>query len=393
MASLNALVLGLRKIELKNREGYREVSATDGGFLDAIETPAIDFNKPLPQSLSFYKPLNSAGAGLLKKAAEGKAWYTRKMNGMMHILVSDAAGCIQIYSRRMLRQQDDETSTDFTWNDRFPNIVRAAKAIMPPYSILLGELVVLDREGIEDFKAVQSITKSLTAESTLRQTDLTTHGKSVVFIAWDIAFWSAEDFISKQSVRTRLYFLHELDYSGAAGAIQPVPVFGETVFLNPEEALAFAKKKGYEGFVLVDPDGIYGDKAFNFKGKPDRPGNFCAKLKPEFEADFVVFWDPNKGFGEYSTKSRYGANGIKCVALYQYNAKGDLVYVSNLSSGMTEEMKKDLANPKLFPQVWQVAYKERAYISRGDDTNALTFAAYVRTRDDKNSKECVDEEL
>jgi ATP-dependent DNA ligase len=392
-AAANALALGLRKMELKYREGYREVAPGTDTLLDAIEVPAIDFSKPLPQSLSFYKPLNSAGTGLLKKAEKGEAWYTRKMNGMMHVIVSDHQGSIQIYSRRMLRQHDDESGTNITWNERFPLVVNAASIVMPRNSILLGEMVVMDTQGNEDFKSIQSITKSLTPESLSRQAELKAQGKFTFFFIWDIAFWNSEDFVSKQPVRSRLDLIHEIDYSISGGVLKPVPVFNESNFRDADDAVAYAKKKGWEGFVLVDPDGLYGDKAFNFKGKPDRPGSYCAKLKPSFEDDFVAIWDPTRGHGEHSTKGRYGGKGIKCVALYQYNPKGELIYISNLNSGMTEKMKIEMADSRLWPRVWRVEYKERTYMSEGDDTNALTFAAYIEERTDKKPEECINPEL
>lgn len=391
-AEANALALGKRKMELKYREGYREVKPGTDTLLDAVEKPAIDFTKPLPQSLSFYKPLNSAGAGLLKKAEKGDAWYTRKMNGMMHAIVSDHRGAIQIYSRRMLRQHDDEAGTNLTWNDRFGGVAHYAALLMPPNSILLGELVVLDAAGGEDFKSIQSITKSLTPESVQRQAELASRGLATTFVIWDIAFWNMEDFVSKQPVRARLDLIHELDYGLTRGHIKPVPVFNKDNFKDADAAVEHAKKEGWEGFVLVDPDGVYGDKAFNFKGKPDRPGSYCAKLKPNFEDDFIAMWDPEKGLGEQSNKARYG-EGIKCVALHQYNSKGELIFISNVSSGMTEKMKTEMADPKLWPQVFRVSYKERTYISEGDDTNALTFAALEEVRTDKKPEECVNPSL
>jgi len=391
-AEANALALGKRKIELKYREGYREVQPGTDTLLDAVEKPAIDFSKLLPQSLSFYKPLNSAGAGLLKKAEKGDAWYTRKVNGLMHVIVSDEREGIQIYSRRMLCQHDDEVTTSITWNHRYPFIMQSAALLMPPRSILLGELVVLDQHGVEDFKAVQSISKSLCGESQQKQVALKEQGKDTVFVVWDIAFWNGEDFVSKQPVRARLDLIHELDYGLVGGHIRPVPVFNKDNFKDADAAVEHAKKEGWEGFVLVDPDGVYGDKAFNFKGKPDRPGSFCAKLKPNFEDDFIAMWDPEKGLGEQSNKARYG-EGIKCVALHQYNSKGELIFISNVSSGMTEKMKTEMADPKLWPRVWKVEYKERTYISEGDDTNALTFAAFIEERKDKKPEECINPSL
>ena len=374
----------------KNWEGYREVfHGSDGtsGFYDPTEKPAIDFDQPLPLNLSFYKPLNSASSGLLKKAERGEAFYTRKMNGMMHVIVRDSKDRVQIYSRRMLRCHDDESETGLTWNARFSHIVAAAESFMPANSILLGELVVMKGRK-EDFKLVQSYTKSLTQQSIK---DQAANGYPS-FCIWDIAFWDGKDLVSQAPVRDRYDLIHEIDYSKGKGHIFPLEVLPGVFFKNPDAAVEFAKKEGWEGFVIADPNGIYGDRAYNFKGKPDRPGTFCAKLKPAYESDFVVMWNPDAGYGERSNKGRY-AGGIKSVALFQYNSKGEFIFISNLNSGLTEQMKIDLAKPSLYPRVWQVEYTERTYKSAGDDTNALTFARFIRERDDKLPKECIDEEL
>jgi hypothetical protein len=372
----------------KEWEGYREVDLQNN-FLDKPSPTSIDFDN-LPLALSFYKPDNSMGAGITKKAEAGKVWYARKRNGLMFVLTR-GAGPAKLYSRRMLRQHDDEAGTALTWDDRFPHIIMVANHIMPPNSILLGELV-LDRDGNDDFKAVQSYTKSLTEQSLM---DQASYG-APSFYAWDIAFWKGEDMVSKSTVKERFDLLHEIDWGGSrtpgTGFIHPVQFFESTFFKTTAEAIEYAKKMKWEGFVVVDPEGVYGEKAYNYKGKPDRPGSVCAKLKPEFEDDFVAIWNPEAGYGERSTKGR-NDQGIKSVALYQFNAKGESVYISNVSSGLTDDMKKNLADPNRFPQVWKVKYTDRTYISNGDDTNALTFARYEETRTDKNAMECINTEL
>jgi ATP-dependent DNA ligase len=366
----------------KHWEGYREVDSS-GNRMDPEEVSAIDFTKPLPLNLSFYKPLNSAGSGLLKKAERGEALYTRKMNGMMHAIVCDAEGRVQIYSRRMLLCHDDEQGKDITWNDRFPHIVQAAQTFMPPRSILLGELVVIDKNQ-EDFKLVQSYTKSLTDRSLKDQAE----NGYPSFCIWDIAFWDGKDLVYQAPVQDRFDLIHEVDYSKCGNNIFPLQIMPQGYFKNPEVAVDFAKVNGWEGFVIVDPKGIYGDRAYNFKGKPDRPGTFCAKLKPAFEDDFVAMWDPDRGFGERSNKGRY-AGGIKSVSLFQYSSSGLFTFISNVNSGLTEEMKTNLAKPNLWPKVWKVEYTERTYVADGDDTNALTFARFIEERTDKKPNECV----
>lgn len=371
----------------KHWEGYREVTGINGTFMDAIQKMEIDFDS-LPLSLSFYKPDNSMGAGITKKAIAGKVWYSRKRNGLMFVLARGKAAP-KLYSRRMLRSHDDEQGRK-TWDDRFPYIITVASEIMPPNSILLGELVTTG--GVDDFKHVQSVTKSLTDQSL---NDQSAKG-FVSFCCWDVAFWDGENLVSNAPVAERYALLHEF----GNGVIEPVQFFTSDQFPHPDQAKAFAQAKGWEGFVVVDPEGIYGDKGFNYKGKPDRPGTVCAKLKPEFEDDFVAYWDPDNTMlwslpgelGERSTKERNDL-GIKSVALYQRNTSGKLVYISNVSSGLSDAQKKELAHPERWPQVWRVIYTDRTYQSQGDDTNALTFARFSEVRGDKTPEECINTNL
>lgn len=380
-----ALDRALETIRKKRREGYREFDAA-GNAIDQVAPATFDFDK-LPENLCFYKPDNSMGSGMLKKASEGKVIYSRKRNGLAFI-ITKGQSLAHMYSRRMLRHHDDEAGTEFTWDDRFHHIVRAADQFMPQNSILLGELV-MDRNGRDDFKHVQSVTKSLTPQA---KADMAAAGYPSFYI-WDIAFWAGENLLETLTVGDRYARIHDLPFE--LGQFLPVEAFGPEIFPTPDHALAHAIKLGWEGFVVVDPEGMYGDKAMNFKGKPDRPGKFCAKLKPSFEDDFIVYWNPEKGYGERSTKGRSN-QGIASVALYQYNSKGEMVFISNLSSGMTEDMKRDLAKTDIWPQVWRVEYDSRTYMSQGDETNALTFARLAEDnpiRTDKKPEECVNPEL
>jgi predicted DNA-binding WGR domain protein len=372
----------------KNWEGYREFSGEEA--LDQIVSKEIDFDN-LPLSLCFYKPDNSMGAGITKKAQAGQVWYARKRNGLMYV-IARGEGPAKLYSRRMLRGHDDEDGTGITWDRRFPHIIEVANAILPKNSILLGELV-MDRDGKDDFKHVQSITKSLTPQSLC---DQQAHGLPS-FYCWDVAFWEGQELAKSWPVSARYALAHELD---GGHVIQPVEFFPAGHFKRIEDAVAHSAMKGWEGFVVVDPEGIYGDRAYNFKGKPDRPGAFCAKLKAEHEDDFIAVWDPEGNCfpefpgptGERSTKDR-SAQGIASVALYQRNQKGELVYISNVHSGLTDKMKTELARYDAWPRVWRVIYTERAYKSQGDDTNALTFARFSEERSDKTPDECINPEL
>lgn len=402
-----ALERAREMVRKKHWEGYREVGFVGGQvamkndgsiiFLDPVAEKKIDFDN-LPLSLSFYKPDNTLSAALEKKLKAGQAWYTRKRNGMMKVLVKDSSGELHIYSRRMLRQHDDEQKSGYTWDDRFPHIIHAVEPLIPPNTILLGELVVeeeFEGQTRERFDLAQSYIKSLTPKALA---DMERTGLFPFFYCWDIAFWDGEDLVSAWPVEGRHRLMSDLAsrYSRWYLDTRPPHIAFEPIhtvsFSSPEEATRYAKERDWEGFVVVDPKGVYGDKAYNFKGKPDRPGAFCGKLKPSYEDDFIAIWNPDEGFGERSTKGSR-AGGIKSVGLYQYNSVGKLVFIANCNSGLTKEMLADLAHPAKWPRVWKVEYKGRRYISDGDDTNALDFPAYVETRTDKSPQECMNPKL
>lgn len=388
-----ALYLGRERCRKKHWEGYREYDgpqdSTKAKPLDK-ETASLSFSNP-PKNLAFWKPDNSPGAGIEKKAENQVLWYARKMNGLMFCAWCDEEGVVRLTSRRMLTQHDLETETEYTWNHRFPHIVNALQGIMPPKSCVLGELVAFDKMNKDSLSLIGTYTKSLTPKAMEEQA----RDGWAQFYIWDVAFWDGQDLVRESPVRFRYDLIHQT-FTGVASII-PVQFIHQGAGAEWYGGLDFmrelAKKLGWEGFVAVDPEGIFGDRAYNFKGKPDRPGKFAAKVKPEYEDDFIVFWNPEKGFGEYSTKGRYGGQGVKSVTLYQLNTKGEPVYVANCSSGMTEEMKTNMKPTEGPVGVWKVIYTDRRYISDGDDTNAIDFPRFDSVRTDKKPEECVNERL
>ena len=384
-----ALYLGREKCRKKHWEGYREMRL-DGKLYDE-ESTSISFSDP-PENLAFWKPDNSPGAGIEKKAENQKLWYARKMNGLMYCAWCDESGRVFLTSRRMLKQHDLEQGSAFTWNDRFPHLIQILSQIMVPKSCLLGELVAFNKENKDSLALIGSYTKSLTPKALEEQAK----NGWAYFYVWDIAFWEGLDLVKESPVASRYELIYEL-LPKVTSYLLPVQVLkpeaGPEWYGNVEFMRNLAKKLGWEGFVAVDPLGIFEDRAYNFKGKPDRPGKYAAKVKPEYEDDFIVFWCPEKGFGEYSTKGRYGGSGVKSVCLYQLNSKGELVYIANCSSGMTEEMKSTMKPSELPQGVWKIIYTDRRYISDGDDTNAIDFPRFESVRTDKTVAECVNERL
>ena len=118
-----------------------------------------------------------------------------------------------------------------------------------------------------------------------------------------------------------------------------------------------------------------------------------AKIKPAYEDDFVCMWNPAEGIGKYGTGRFQGC--VKSLSLYQYDCYGRLVYICQVSSGLTDSEKRELAMPELYPKTVHVEYDERLYESRGDPSNALINPRIGehRFRDDKLPRECVNDDL
>jgi ATP-dependent DNA ligase len=147
-----------------------------------------------------------------------------------------------------------------------------------------------------------------------------------------------------------------------------------------KDILTWAKKMKWEGFVVVDPESTYGDRAFNFHGKAERPKE-CCKDKPTCEADFIVRWDPKNGIGEFGKGKKSG--GVGSVALYLWDPKKkEEVYVCDMGGGLTDADVVKYANIKLYPMIWEIEFSE--WTSKG----ALRFPVFLRPRPDKTLQEC-----
>lgn len=384
-----------RQILLKSRQGYRPVGE---------EPPTeIDWYAALPQNLCMYKPANELSVTLQRKVVSGDAWLGRKRDGEMVPIVKNALGQCDIYSRRMLLSHHLEEGIH-TWNDRFPHIVEEIESRddIPPRTILLGDLV---SEPQDDARwDVASIMKSKTGEAGRIQ-----RHAPLFFYCWDIAFWDGIDLLSTTPTEDRFEVLWEVfgrEWDGSSW-ILPVDVWrpekvkkyvsgllepGDTVPAdNLTAASLFAKRMGWEGWVVVDPKGVLGDRAYNFRGKPDRPSRYSGKLKPVFELDAMLCWDPDNGEGKWGRGKHQGKVGS--VSLYQYDAVGNLVYLCDCGSGIDDDFRKTYTKPSDFPLVGEIEFTDRTFTSMGAKTNALQFPRLSRVRHDKDADECIEEKL
>jgi ATP-dependent DNA ligase len=350
----------------KTRQGY-------GPELPEGSQTITDFKK-LPETLSFYKPTNSIKPALDKHIIAGTAWFTRKYDGEMMVIVKHEDG-VDIYSRRMLSTHHLEPNTP--WVRRFAHIQREVQeSDIPPNTILLGEMVADTKR--DDRWHVASVLKSLTPKAIDLQLDV----DPLHYVIWDVAFWAGEQLIGVKPYKSRHSLLSEL----GGEWLHPVPV---QRFSTKEEALEHATDRGWEGFVVRDPEDSGGDRCMNFRGSPDRP-LLCGKLKGFFEDDFIAVWNPPED-GTYGSGKYHGKLGS--VALYQFNAAREMIYICDCGNGWTAEFIEANSTPSDWPKVLQVRYETRTYRSRGDDTDALQFPRFITERKDKDLDECVNPEL
>ena len=391
-----------RQVLLKERTGYREIGGAGTTVRQANE---ISWDQPLPHNLSFYKPENALSARLLKMLEKDEAWLSRKRDGEMMVIVKGPDGLVDIYSRKMLLSHDKEQDTDWTWSHRFAHIAEEAEENddIPNCSILLGDIVGGPKK--ENRWYVGSVMKSLTP----RAIELQAKQGELYYYCWDIAFWGGEDLVSTTAVCERyriidevfkdtkyilpvvFYMSGDIARTYSAEKVQGYASYNKDMGHAWNAACAYALDFDWEGFVVVDPQGEYGDKAYNFRGKTDRPGHSCGKLKPEYELDAVLLWDPENGVGEYGTGKHQGKVGS--VALYQYDGEGNLVYLCDCGGGFDDGFRDQYSDPRKYPLAAEIKYTNRAFISEGDKTNALQFPRFVRVRHDKELEECVEERL
>lgn len=375
--SEDALNIYDRKIEMKKREGYSDKLPSG---IDTVD-PYVD----LPKNIRFYKPKNSITAAL-KKAKDRVA--VRKYDGecfVIQVLENDDEGTyVTMYSRTMLKGHHLEGINP--WAARFPKIVRDA-CKLPAGTILTGELVAPDMDDdlkyIDDREYVARVLKSLTPKALeLQDKHLPLH-----FVVWDCPFFGGKN-MSEVLYKDRLLAVSEHLWGVSQGYINEPLVYTIQDGEDLQDYADIAAKENWEGFVIranEDPAPL-----FSLTGKVQR-SNLCAKLKAEFEDDFIAKWNPDAGEGEYGNGRYTGLFGS--AYLYQRDSDGNEVFICKCGNGFTQEFIETNSDVADWPKVLKVKYNARTYISKGDKTNALQFPRMVEIREDKSIVECINEEL
>lgn len=362
-----------RIISKKERRGYVPAGEDLFSAEDFDIFAYFEKHGELPANFCFYKPSNEVSDEMLVLMEMGEVWALRKYCGECIFLLHDTDGVGHIISRRMHMGHHLE---DVPWSARFPHLREDLENTTPRRTLLACELTPPGEA--DDRWYVARVLKSKTPKA------LELQGESGYLAArvWDVGWWGGEQMIGERPFQYR------------SALVQSAPHLSMATILDHDDwasvddlddLRAMALELGWEGFVIVDPQGTMAP-GFNFRGKPDRPSAESCKVKPEYEDDFVAIFDPEKGLGKWGNGKYRGQ--VNSVALFQFDSGGEMVFIGNCSGGIDAEFREKNPSPSDYPICVKVEYASRSYMSRGDKTNALEHPRIVEVRDDKDIDEC-----
>ena len=259
-----------RKIRKKMEEGY--VKSID----DALEEERLDIEQMLSQSFAPCKPTNKLPASA--DPYDGSWLAERKMNGVC-ILLHNTGSELVAYSRRM------KPITDIV--SVVPDMVYCLERV-PPKSLIIGELVALRSDGIEDAKSLKGVTTATTTveKAQTKYDHFNAEGYVFDYYVFDVIFWKGEDMTSKPFTE-RLAVTTGFVGDDGVGEGRKI----ETLTREMHEE---AQKKGWEGFILRRPDDTI---TYTMNGKPKRKGAY--KFKFIWTSDCIVT-EVCPGAGKYN---------------------------------------------------------------------------------------------
>jgi len=301
----------------------------------------------------FVPPMMAQSA---KEAFDSPDWiFEIKLDGYRAITVFDAAGKPHLWSRNGLPLEQ-----------KFPAILKAVSRLKLPSTVLDGEIVAVDENGIPRFQLLQRFQKQPTAPT--------------LYFVFDVLWSNGTDITGKTLMERRAVL--ETIIKSVAG-IQ----LGNYVEGEGKALFELTKSKGMEGIVAKRKDSVY------------RPGKRSAdwlKIKSRPQQEFVV-----GGF----TEGKGSRKHLGALLLGAY-LNGQLHYFGHSGSGFSEKGLRDaldrmkplftdkspFENPPRIPEkiqwvkpklVCEIAFAEW---TRGGELRQTVFLGW---REDKNPKEVV----
>ena len=356
------------QVRVKIKKGYFETRELANAAHTATYGVTVELDiANLPTALRFYKPQNTLSASLRKLADSGKATFYRKYDGTMAVVGRDKTGLTHILSKGMAYTHPNEPDVPLT--DRYHRTMDAVILAVPPDSILLGEMTANGYWGDDNLKTAA---RFLTA-----RTEKALTMKEPTFVVWDVLKWNGQD-------------LRHLPLADRLRKVVANPLLDVVMYFyfeNTATASRYAEDKGWEGFVVVGGDGIYGDKFQSYKGKHPRHV-MCGKLKPTLEDDFIAYWDPENGVGTYA--KGLPAGRIGSIALYQLDRDtGEPLFIAK-AGGLSNEQKETLNDPEWWKdgRVVKAKYARRQPLKDGSSVRSVQFPSFLSFREDKEVDEC-----
>ena len=231
-------------------------------------------------------------ASVAKEPFDSPDWiFETKLDGYRAIVVIDSTGKARVWSRNRLRL-----------DPKFPMVLDAVNQLKLRSTILDGEIVALDAEGIPRFQLLQQWQKRPTAP--------------VAYVLFDLLWNNGRDLTGK-SVIQRRERLQEI--------ITPVAGIQVGGYLEKRgvELFRLAKQKGLEGIIAKRKGSTY---------QPGRRSPDWLKIKSRPQQEFVVC-----GFTE-GKGSRLKSFGALLLGGYR---DGKLRYFGHSGSGFSENGLKD----------------------------------------------------
>lgn len=383
-AVANAAFSMSREIRKKTEAGY--VEYVDGQPLTKA-ADSIDWDQEIPKAFSVCKPNTSIDHDAVVKLHDsGRARYTRKVDGFATIVYIHNNG-VDFYSRRM----DGMT-------DHFPLHKEIFKdhPTLKAGTILVGEMVCLKPDGVEDFKAISRFCRSDPPEA--RKLVVEKEVPEPKFVIFDIVFHNMKD-LQDTSYDDRLKLI---DFFEQMADSKKDVCRVDQLQVTPDTWEATAKEKSWEGYVLQDGSAKPGANFYNFSGTAKRPKGMY-KLKPVNEDDCVIF------AGVRGTGKRM--NGLGAIFMKQIHPEtrqwfncgkagsgftdGDLLELENLfTKHEIPLLEKDKEVESLdLNRVEGLLVAQIEFSIRQPGTNKFRFPVFLRLRTDKSVEDCVAQKL
>lgn len=243
--------------------------------------------RELPKArLEFIKPMLAKPVDSLPS---GSDWlYELKLDGY-RALVMKKRGAVTLFSRR-----------GNNLNERFPTIARAF-SFLADDTIVDGELVVLDEQGIPAFSALQH----------LRFTP-----DALYFYAFDLLAFKGKD-LRKLPLSNRRSLLENIVLKSMREPVRVSAVFDA----SPNQLIAAAKKTGLEGVIAKRAGSRY--------ESGERSGAWV-KYKTNKGQELVI--------GGYKP----GPNAFDYLLVGYYEGR-DLIFIAKVRNGFTPALRREVA--------------------------------------------------